>query len=232
VLNEQHLFTPLEPASVRRWDEAFAALEKYAQHLALLTSTSLTANYRSQALRLANDLGAIGEEWKLRGDPALQSETAEAIGAGLLKLSELLIRHRAQASAITVAREADPTLQRLLAQMQAAVGSTRNEGLRGTAWAQWTQRKAEKQRAFLHAPDLPAKRALVIEFLSVSDQQAGQDASLASLERSWCSLARAHQALATRDTLTLTQALAQIETEIQDARRLYAEFKRLWPNPP
>jgi hypothetical protein len=226
ALSEKNLFTVLEPEAIRQWEEACLALEKYAQHLFLLTSPQLTEEYKKRAIQLAGDIQSTGEHFEGYSKNAASAGSLAAMATGFIKLSELLIRLGAQGSAVAIAREVDPTIQNLFKQMADVIGPSRGVGLRGTAWAQWTQRKAERQQAFLTTQKLADKRILVAEFFDLSDQQASEDATLASLERSLRSLARAHQALAAGDTPSLTRAVAQVESEIRDTRRLYDQLKQ------
>jgi hypothetical protein len=225
TLNDKLFVVVLDAESVANWERAFAGLEAYAGHLMTLTSANLTKEYREYAVKLAEEMKTTGEALKNAKIIPDAPQVSAPLAASFTKIGEILIRARAQSKAKEILRQVDPEIQRLFANMADAIGSTRSQGLRGTAWTHWTQQKATQQTAFLQANGIEQKRPIVVEFVELRDKQLTHDTALASLERSLRALSNAHHALSEGRNVDAASALALIKTEVEDTKKLYEEFK-------
>jgi len=163
TLTEANFLPVLDPAAIAVWDNVFSALEKYSQSLVLLTSPNLTSDYESAAVNLADQIKQTGsklESQKLAGSaPAVPPSFA----AAFTELGEILLRAKAQHDAIRIASQTEPKIRSILSVMADTIGATRNEGLRGTVHANWDQRKAAQQVAFLDSKVSTARRAIAVQ---------------------------------------------------------------------
>ena len=108
--------------------------------------------------------------------------------------------------------------------MADTIGATRNEGLRGTVHANWDQRKAAQQVAFLDSKVSTARRAIAVQYAGFLRQQTLQDLALGDLRRSLLSLADAHRALASGRNTDLASAVAAVEQGMQNTLGLANRF--------
>ena len=224
TLKEANFLPVLDPEAIAVWDNVFSALEKYSQSLVLLTSPNLTSDYESAAVNLADQIKQTGsklESKKLAGSaPAVPPSFA----AAFTELGEILLRAKAQHDAIRIASQTDPKIQSILSVMADNIGATRNEGLRGTAHANWEQRKGTQQVAFLGTKEASARRAVTAQYASLLKQQGLQDLALGNLHRSLLALANAHHALANGRNADLASAVATVEQGVQNTEGLANRF--------
>jgi len=226
TLNDRMFVAVIEPESVAHWERVFSGLESYAGHLIALTSPNLTKEYQEYAVKLAEEVKVTGEALKSANIIPNAPQVSAPLATSLVKIGDLLIRARAQSRAREVLRETDPEIQQLFASMADIIGSTRTNGLRGTAWSHWNQQKGALTPAFLEAQDTVQKRKVVEQFIELREKQLTHDAALASLERSLHALGNVHRAIAQGRNMDAASALALIMTELDDTKELHDEFKR------
>ncbi len=169
---------------------------------------------------------------------APETVPSPGIATAVTKLGGLLVRAKAQRKARDVALAADPAMADIFQAMAETVGRTSEEGLRGTALANWQLLMAAKQVAYLALTQGDGKatadrkitlerRALATEFADLLARRNAQDAALASLGQSYLALSRAHHALAVGSFLDLARAVAIVKDEAESTRALYERFARM-----
>src|SRR5947207_2748753 len=106
-LVESSFAAGLDEESLAAWDEILEKLEKYAQHLQLLTSPDLAGSFDDEAVNLSGELKNFGQHLQGAGLINKSPEISPAIATGFTKLGELIIRLRAEARARKVLADTD-----------------------------------------------------------------------------------------------------------------------------
>lgn len=184
-LKETMFFSELADEDVAKWNHAFAVIDAYAALLEKLLDPQHRNDVQQELVGLGDAIGQIDGR-------QLPSGTA----AGFATLGGLLLQIKTEKDAMAAIRRADPSLQAVFATMMTAIGKDQNDAIRATVTTSWNQLLNERSAAFLAAKDKDAKRAVVVDFVSILDKRDAQDRSLASLRRSIGLLASAHASLA------------------------------------
>jgi hypothetical protein len=111
------------------------------------------------------------------------------IATAFTKLADLLLRAKAQRRVREVALATDLAMAEVFRPMAETVGGTAEEGIRGTALANWRLLMGEEQVAFLpltrqdgptpaERKHMPERRALATEFADLLVRRNAQDAAL------------------------------------------------------
>ncbi|HXT40418.1 MAG TPA: hypothetical protein VN887_10380 [Candidatus Angelobacter sp.] len=224
-LVESSFTAGLDEESLAAWDQVLEKLEKYAQHLQLLTSPDLAKSFDDEAVNLSAELNNFGQHLQGSGLINKSPQISPAIATGFTKLGELIVRLRAQTRARKVLVATDAEIGRIFRTMADSVGTSRTNEIRGTVTAHWTQFLAEKKVAFRNQPDLAGKRQIAADFLQLLERRVAQDLVLLSLRRSLLQLAELHHALAQGERWTAQSAAAAIADEIKRTRDLNDRFK-------
>jgi len=222
TLNDNLFLQLLDTESRTTWDRSLLGLETYGLHLAALTSQGASEAFRAEAIALAEQVKKTGEslqEAKL-GSTEIPSSAA-GIATALTKIGEWLIAARAQRSAESAMQAADPNVAVLIAQLEGVIGTSNNDGLRGTAWSHWKQRKAEVIAEFVAAP-ASERRPLVVRYANLMSKQQAHDADLAGLSRSLRALAAGHHAMAEGREASASALAQAIAAEVASAKKLHA----------
>jgi len=233
TLNDANFFVVLSPEATAAWDHVFTALEAYGRDLVLLTSPDLTQDYKDSAVNLAQQVQQTGEHLKGAGVFGNSSQTPTLLATAFTKLGDLLLKARAHAEAKKILLATDPVVTDVFGQMAGAVGDSHQTGLRGTVFEHWEQIKGGTRVAFLkavQAGDGAARLALANEFVDLISQQQAQDLSLASLRRSFLTLARVHREMAQGNNVSAAQAVNETLQELADTKALYERFKAIGDN--
>lgn len=214
TLNEQAFLAPLANEDVAKWNQAFALIDGYAATLEKL----LDPARRSEAEDAFGELaGRIGD---VRGD-----RLPDGIAAGFTQLAGLLVQMKAQKDALAAIRQADPAIQDVFAAMADAIGETSNDGVRGTVASSWLAVLGQIQVDFLAAQGVPARRDVATRFAATLDQRDAQDASLASLRRSFLLLAGAHRELAAGRAPDARRLIDAVQQEYEAYRKRVEALK-------
>jgi hypothetical protein len=228
TLSDGNFFVVLDPESVAAWEQVFSTLEKYSQHLALLTSRDLTKEFKDSAVELAQQVQDTGKQLQNAHLIEQAPEVSASIATGLTKIGDLLLKAKAQSEARVIVQQADPAIGKVFAEMAEVVGANRTTGIRGTIFEHWEQIKGRTKVDFVKAVaehDEARRRNLAMQYAHEMNQQQAQDLVLASLRRSFLALADAHHALANGDEVGVGAAIAIVSDEVRDTRSLYDKFK-------
>jgi len=224
-LLESSFAAGLDEESLAAWDEILEKLEKYGQHLQLLTSPDLAGSFDDEAVNLSGELKNFGQHLQGAGLINKSPEISPAIATGFTKLGELIIRLRAEARARKVLADTDAEIGRILATMAGSVGNSRTNGIRGTVTSHWTQLLGEKKVAFRSQPDQAGRRQVAADFRKFLKRRSAQDLVLLSLRRSLLQLADLHHALARGERWSVQSAADAIADEIKRTRDLNGRFQ-------
>jgi hypothetical protein len=228
TLTDNSFLPVLDPASLAVWDKVFAALQKYAQNLALLTSPNLTKDYEDGVVNLATEVQQVGADLKKQKMISEVPSLSPSLAGAFTELGDLLLRAKARHDAKEVLSQTDPTIKTIFTTMAVAIGTSRTNNLRGTVSAHWDQRKAILQGGFLVRTNTPAdRRAFAAQYASALNGQITQDLALASLQRSFLALVDAHHALAQGSRPDALAAIAAVEQEVQNTQNLINRFNSI-----
>jgi hypothetical protein len=200
-------FTPLASEDVAKWSRAFGLIDAYAATLEKLLAPARRADTESALSELGEKIGDVREE-----------RLPPGIAAGFTQLAGLLVQMKAEKDALAAIRKADPAVQDVFSAMMAAIGENPSDGVRGTVVSSWTTVLGQIQVDFLNAQGIPAKREVATRYVAALDQRDAQDASLASLRRSFGLLAAAHRELAVGRAPSAQRLLDAIQQEYEAYR--------------
>lgn len=227
TLVDTNFLPVLDPASLAVWDNVFAALQKYARNLTLLTSPDLTKDYENGVVNLAAEVKQLGGDLKTQNMISEAPSLSPSLSAAFTELGELLFRAKAQHDAKAVLSQTDPTIKAIFTAMANAIGSSQTSDLRGTVHAHWAQRKAALKVSFLEARTPAERRTIAAQYASLMNGQITQDLALASLQRSFLALADAHHSLAQGSYPGAAAAIAAVEQEVQNTQNLLNRFNSI-----
>lgn len=204
-------FAPAVPADVaNEWRAAFSDLERYGLLLGTLTGD----DQRKQTTTAFKDLGVE------LNSGVVGAKISPGVAAGFSALAGALVDMEAQRRAREILQRTDPQVRSLLTAMAEAVGASDGEGLRGTVGSAWTAFGGRNQRAYALAiegkRDEDARRAIVVDYLTLLDRRQAQLASLASLRSSLLALADAHSAAAAGSKRPIGELLNVIEARLDE----------------
>lgn len=214
TLNEQAFFTPLASEDVAKWSRAFGLIDAYAAALEKLLDPARRADTEGALTELSGKIGDVRDE-----------QLPPGIAAGFIQLGGLLVQIKAEKDALAAMRKADPAIQDVFSAMMAAIGDGPSDGVRGTVAASWTVVLAQIQIDFLGAQGLPAKRDVATRYVTTLDRRDAQDATLASLRRSFSLLAAAHRELAAGRAPSAQRLLDAIQQEYEAYRKRVESLK-------
>lgn len=204
TLNEQAFFTPLASEDVAKWSRAFGLIDAYAAALERLLDPARRADTESALSELGGKIGDVRDD-----------RLPPGIAAGFTQLGGILVQIKADKDALAAIRKADPAVQDVFTAMMTAIGEDSSDGVRGTVSSSWTTVLGQIQIDFLGAQGLPAKREVATRYVASLDQRDAQDASLASLRRSFGLLAAAHRELAIGRRPSAQRLLDAIQQEYE-----------------
>lgn len=220
-LDPANFFDVLDAASIAKWDDTFAALQKYSQSLLILTGTDNTKNYRDATSQLASQITETGQKLKAGGLISSAPQISPDLATAFAELGNVLLEAKASADARNTIRKADQSVQRIFLGMAAAIGP-----IRGTVTSNWQSIEGDKQRKFLHVQDdASAKRTLATQFADSMSKQKAQDLVLASLQKSLRALAQAHHALAQDPKFEVAGFVATVKQEANNTKELYDKMQ-------
>lgn len=225
TLNDESVLFVLDPDSVAAWDRIFAALEDYSQALVLLTSPNLAGEYGKSVAGLGNKIKQTAADLKEVKAAAGRSELFTSLSVAFTKLGDVLLGSRTQSDAREILMATDPTVRGIFLQMAEAIDPGERQGIRGTAYRHWNERKGQLTADFVGTADLSKKRQWVREYADLMNQQQIQDQVWNSLRRSLLSLAAAHHALANGERAEVAAAVAIVEQEARNVEELSRKSK-------
>lgn len=219
-LTEELFFEVFPSDAINKWKKAFSYIENYVGMMAYLTSPTLTEEYKSAMSKLGNQ---ILEEKP--GSFFGEIDHGKELATAFVKLSEILIRLKAEKDVYAVIAETDGTVHEIFTLMADAIGETNTDGIRGTVTSNWTKTISECKTNFMSETDPEKKRALVVKFVDSIRSRDAHDLTLASLRRSYIAIAEAHSSLLKHDDITFEMAISTIVDELKDARDILKNFK-------
>ncbi len=215
TLNERAFFTPLASEDVAKWSNAFGLIDAYAATLEKLLDPARRAETESALSELGEKIGDVRDD-----------RLPPGIAAGFTQLGGILVQIKAEKDALAAMRKADPAVQDVFSAMMDAIGESPSEGVRGTVASSWTTVLAQIQIEFLGAQGVEAKRDIATRYVTTLDQRDAQDASLASLRRSFGLLAVAHRELAAGRAPSAQRMLDAIQQEYLAFRQREDSLKK------
>jgi len=225
-LSEEALVSVPSRAAVDAWSDALAPFEQYAQHLAIVVSSTAAKDVEDSMAKLVQQFNATSDNLEKKAGIDGTGQISPGLATALTEVASYLSRLHAQNDAVRTAAVADPQIRRAFIAFADAIGeSPRSAGLRGTAWAAWAQFIGKVKLQYLETGDRDRRRALAQEFISLLGKRDAQDETLASLRQTFLSLADAHSALAKGNAADLRGAVSLIAEELKHARELQARFK-------
>lgn len=233
TLGDADFFVVLDPESVAAWERVFSTLEKYSQHLALLTASDLTKEHRDAADGLARQIQETGKQLRSAHLIDQSPELSASIATGLTTIGDVLLKASAQAEGRRIVEQTDPLVGRVFADMADVIGASQASGLRGTTCQHWEQIKGRTKVDFVQAVarhDDVGRRNLARQYAGQMSRQQAQDLMLASLRRSFLALADAHHALANGNEVAVSAAVAIAHDEVRDTRQIYDRFQAATKN--
>ena len=226
-LERSQFYSVISEKSVRSWDNLLAGLESYGRSLDNLARSREGERWRQESLELADTFQRVGREFEQGFDLFPNSFQTAVVGAGFLRLGELLLEAHARSDAASMARHTDATVSEICVHLAELIGANATHNLRGTARAQWDQQMARKQLAFLQAPTPELKREIAAQFAESLESQEKMDELLKSLRRSYLTLARSHRALASRRKIEFDEAIREIRQELRATASVHQDLKDL-----
>ena len=224
-LTEASFAAGLDDESLAAWDQILANLERYAQHLQVLTSPDIPRQFGDAAVNLGSSFKDFGVHLQEAGLINKSPSINPGIAAGFTELGELLLHYQAERRAQKALAAADPEIARIMRALADSVGNSLTNGIRGTVHAHWDQRLAEEKTAFMGAAEADKKRQAASDFRDMLQRRSAQDLVLLSLRRSLLQLADLHHALALGDRWNAQSAAAAINAELQQTRDLNRRFQ-------
>jgi hypothetical protein len=213
-IEEKDFADPLDDRDVAKWNQAFALIDDYAAALEKLLDPARRTEAEDALGKLVFKIGDIREE---------QLPTRAAVG--FTQLAGLLTQYKAGKDALAAIRKADPSVQEIFSTMAAAIGDKATSGVRDTVTSSWTIVLARLRLDFRSAQGLPAKRDAAARYVAALDQRDAQDASLASLRRSFLLLATAHRELAAGRMPSAQNLLDEVQQEYEAYRKRVDSLK-------
>jgi hypothetical protein len=202
TLNEDEFFTPLAPEDVAKWSRAFGLIDAYAASLEKLLDPARRGETETALTELGEKIGEVEGERLPAG-----------VAGGFVQLGGLLVQMKAEKDALAAIRKADPAIQSVFDTMMDAIGEDRDNGIRAMVATSWGNVLGAIQVEFLSAGGASAKRDVATRYVGTLDQRDAQDASLASLRRSFGLLAAAHRELAAGRRPSAQQLLDEVQAE-------------------
>jgi|SRR5882724_12893052 len=224
-LTEQLFTKVLNPEDIAVWDQSFAKLESYAQHLQSLDSPDVANSFVQEAENLGGELKTFGQNLKQTGLIASAPEISAGLATAFTELGSIIIRAKAHHDALRIASAANSNVVTIFRVMSAGVGDTSKTGLRGTSREHWLGRLAVLKQQFKKQSDETGKREIAEKFVAMMEQRDAQDAALASLRRSLLGLAAMHQSLSKGDSASVAQLAQMLSQEMKATRDIHSQFQ-------
>jgi hypothetical protein len=202
TLNEDEFFSPLGSEDVAKWSRAFGLIDAYAASLETLLDPARRGETETALTELGEKIGDVEGERLPAG-----------VVGGFVQLGGLLVQMKAEKDALAAIRKADPAIQSVFDTMMDAIGEDRDNGVRAMVATSWGNVLGAIQVEFLSASGTAAKRDVATRYVGTLDQRDAQDASLASLRRSFGLLAAAHRELAAGRRPSAQQLLDEVQAE-------------------
>ncbi len=227
----------LAPADVAAWDKILAGLDNYCAALGNLTSGKASEKYEEVTEAFGCNVQALAKAAKLN-----PGTVTEGVEAGVTELGAILIRRKASADAVAIAREADPHFQAVVHGLVEALGFAGRppepaaHGLLATYEADFAAFTAEQGKKFRdngiadYETMTPAgKKAAIGEFIAWQATQREHQALLDAIKTLAAALdkaAVAHGRLAGGSKESADAALAALKADVQNASAIYQTYRK------
>jgi hypothetical protein len=227
-LNEANFVETPTGDTISEWQDAFAAIEAYAQNLSALLSPDASKNFDVAATNLFNQFNQTAGRLKANSINS-QAGLNALLATAFAETANLIIKARQETKVVEIASTTDTNIASICALFAREIGADRvtSPGLRRTVYeAVWTPRLSALTQPFLET-NSAGKLAISQEYADMLAKRDAQDQILASLRRSILALSAAHHKLAQGKPASIQSDLTIIAGEIQHTRELYAQFSGL-----
>ncbi len=210
--------------TISAWENAFSALEAYAQNLSAILSPNASKNFDAAATNLFDQFNHTATSLKANSISS-NAGMNTLLATAFTETADIIIQAREEATAVKIASATDTNIASICTLFANEIGSDRlTIGLRKTIYeAVWTPRLRSLTGPFLRA-DSAGKITICQQYADLLAKRDAQDQILASLRRSILALSAAHHKLAQGKPASIQADLTLVAGEIQHTRELYSQF--------